>query len=319
MRGTPSACLRPAFFKRTRIRPAFQSTSSSAGRSAFRGRLACTTVTPVTPLAQPAVERHFALVEIDSLKRYENADLSRIASLVQSLKSQELLIDPIVADVESGVLIDGHHRAAAFEWMGLKRIPCFAVRYDSPQIRVRGWMRASTAPASTVAKVFNSLSHPNDGDWRVVAMSSNDGGVAAAASFRHPSTAAHFLERVVACLQSCGHRETLVPRTGAPADVDRGSWPTAIYLDPVPGRTQVLEAIGGDSRLFPQQVNRHLVDGRPLNVRIPVDAVTGPGPFNEFLQRRERESEICWKTGAVHLGRWFEERVQFWLDISARA
>lgn len=271
-------------------------------------------MSPAVPLIKPSVERHLGLVEIDSLRRYESADPPRVAAMVHSLLSLELLIDPIVADVETGVLIDGHHRAAAFEWMGMERIPCFDVRYESPQVTVRGWMRTSTAPAATVAEVFASLTHRSDGDWRVVSTSGNGGRVASAA-FADPLSAAHFLERVVACLQSRGYEEELVPQTDPSGPADGGGSAASIFLDPFPEQKEVLAAIRDDRR-FPEQVNRHLVDGRPLNVRAPLEATATPERFETFLARRRHEAEVSWQTGVVHLGRWFEERVQFWRDAS---
>lgn len=43
---------------------------------------------------------------------------------------------PVVVEKTNFVILDGHHRVKAFEFLGIKKIPCLLVDYFSEEIKV---------------------------------------------------------------------------------------------------------------------------------------------------------------------------------------
>ena len=78
------------------------------------------------------------LVDVGSLRRYEQTDPAKVNEIKRSLRSTGVLINPVIADLDRNLLVDGHHRVQAFESLGLPRIPAFTVDYFSRDLTVKG-------------------------------------------------------------------------------------------------------------------------------------------------------------------------------------
>jgi len=77
------------------------------------------------------------LVNISDLKQHEKTNPSHLFSLREQIKKDGGLHVPIVVDVDSMVVLDGHHRLNSCIQMGFKKIPCLLVDYlGDQQIKV---------------------------------------------------------------------------------------------------------------------------------------------------------------------------------------
>lgn len=75
-------------------------------------------------------------VSISRLRPHEQFTEGRLQALLQSLKGTGVLWFPILVDDTDYIILDGHHRVESFRRMGLSKILCRLVDYDSPKIKV---------------------------------------------------------------------------------------------------------------------------------------------------------------------------------------
>ena len=77
-----------------------------------------------------------SIVEISRLKGHERTDEDRLRNLRDEIKSDGMLMRPIVVDEKTNVILDGHHRMEALGLLGCSRIPVCYVDYNSERIGV---------------------------------------------------------------------------------------------------------------------------------------------------------------------------------------
>lgn len=77
------------------------------------------------------------IVEMSLLKGHEKIDAQRLANLKAEIESDGILKKPIVVDVNTNVVLDGHHRIGALQALGCSKIPAVFVDYQSPKIGVK--------------------------------------------------------------------------------------------------------------------------------------------------------------------------------------
>jgi ParB-like nuclease domain len=253
------------------------------------------------------IRSSLSLVDIASLSMYEQPDDQKIAEIVVSLGRIEALINPVIVDPSRKLLVDGHHRVRAFELLKLKRIPAYTVDYLSSAVAVRGWSRATMAPPSEVREAFEGVGNEPSAPWSVVAMDS-ECQVVACCSFRAPMPSAWHLEHISQFLLARGHTVLLVPTA---VSVPTGRIHS--YVDPVIGKEEVLEAIN-QGQTFSREVNRHLVDGRPLSMHIPLDDLTSSRDFKRCIDEIFEYGDPVFMSGVEQEGRRYEERVTMFTE-----
>ncbi|MEM2911009.1 MAG: ParB N-terminal domain-containing protein [Candidatus Bathyarchaeia archaeon] len=77
------------------------------------------------------------IVDMLFLKCHEKVDEQRLANLIAEIESDGVLKKPIVVDVNTNVVLDGHHRIKALQTLGCSKIPVVLVDYKSPKIGVK--------------------------------------------------------------------------------------------------------------------------------------------------------------------------------------
>ena len=77
-----------------------------------------------------------SLIEINKLKTHENVNSRKVNKLVKDISLKKRVINPVVADKKTFVILDGHHRLAALKRIGVKRVPIYLVNYKSEAVRV---------------------------------------------------------------------------------------------------------------------------------------------------------------------------------------
>lgn len=244
-------------------------------------------------------------VEIRTLKHYEDPSRAEISKLTYSLGSAKFIRDPIIVDQDLELLIDGHHRAAAFQWLGRTIIPAFTVPYLSDSVQVRQWRYSVNASAKSVRAAFSTFNAEDSGRFEVVARSSS-GQEIVVSRHEYAMTAARYLEHVLLFLSAGGHSIQITGGTVADVGCDLES--IIISLGKPVGKTEVLDAISL-GLLYPQQVNRHIVDCRPLGLNFPLDLAANPTEFRAFCDGilRLRQPRLVQGPSVVD-GRFYEER-----------
>ncbi|MEA3200891.1 MAG: L-serine kinase [Thermoplasmata archaeon] len=89
--------------------------------------------------------RH-ALVLLGWLKAHEEYVEARVVELVERFRRTGLVDYAVVADRETGTVIDGHHRLEALRRLGAHLVPAVLVDYRDASIGIRAWREDEPVP-----------------------------------------------------------------------------------------------------------------------------------------------------------------------------
>lgn len=108
------------------------------------------------PLAQDAKTivptRLERAVDIELLKGHEETRPDYLEKLSNEIRADGFLRRPIVADLRTKVILDGHHRVNALRSLGCSKIPVYFVDYLSPLIQVLPWRQGEKVTKGMVLK-----------------------------------------------------------------------------------------------------------------------------------------------------------------------
>jgi ParB-like chromosome segregation protein Spo0J len=71
----------------------------------------------------------FTLIKPDELHSHEAVDEEQIRRVLWMMKDSGHFHPPLLVDLKTNVVLDGHHRLWASKELGCKRIPCYCVDY----------------------------------------------------------------------------------------------------------------------------------------------------------------------------------------------
>jgi len=111
-------------------------------------------------------------VEISLLKGHERLEAQRLANLKAEIKAGDILKKPIAVDVNTNVVLDGHHRIGALILLGCSKIPVLFVDYRSPKIGVKTAENGEEYPKQKVMEAaLNGKLLPPKSTWHYVTFS----------------------------------------------------------------------------------------------------------------------------------------------------
>ncbi len=91
-------------------------------------------------LAQDSSSRWYvALVSLDALRPHEEVDEQHLQELMKQVVSEGVLRYPVVVDMKTMTILNGHHRVEILKQLGKKYIPALLVDYDNDCIQVMSW------------------------------------------------------------------------------------------------------------------------------------------------------------------------------------
>lgn len=79
------------------------------------------------------------LVRLEELREHENYNPQHLEELLAEIIRDGCLKRPIIADAETKVILDGHHRYNCMKRLGKTHIPVYFVDYWRPEIEVYPW------------------------------------------------------------------------------------------------------------------------------------------------------------------------------------
>lgn len=80
--------------------------------------------------------RKLKLIDIYSLRRHEEISYDRLFEVLNKIRSDGFVRNPVVADYKTRVVLDGHHRILALKMLGVSLCPVLLVDYFSSKIRL---------------------------------------------------------------------------------------------------------------------------------------------------------------------------------------
>lgn len=95
----------------------------------------------------------FRLVLVSSLLPHEQIDPDDVTHLARELRERGVVREPIWVSAAEGVILNGHHRYAALQILGVRRIPAWVIDYSDPAMELNRW---SPGPPLEKADVIRS-------------------------------------------------------------------------------------------------------------------------------------------------------------------
>lgn len=100
------------------------------------------------------------ILDIGLLRQHERVDERRLAELYEEIRVDGLIKKAVAVDLNTYIIIDGHHRYNVLKSLGCKRIPAILVDYFSPILKVYSWnsngkiSKSSVIEAGVSGKLF---------------------------------------------------------------------------------------------------------------------------------------------------------------------
>jgi hypothetical protein len=90
----------------------------------------------------------FELIPLSELKIHEEIDASDLERLVERIRADGQVNEPLLVAEQDHVILNGHHRYAALRALGARWAPAWVVDYESAEIQLDRW-----TPGPPIAKV----------------------------------------------------------------------------------------------------------------------------------------------------------------------
>jgi len=87
-----------------------------------------------------------SLVPTPWLRPHEHFVEERVLQVLDNFRRTGVVDYAVVADVNTGTVIDGHHRLEALRRLGALLVPAYLVDYRDGTITVRGWREGEDVP-----------------------------------------------------------------------------------------------------------------------------------------------------------------------------
>lgn len=256
-----------------------------------------------------------AIRKVDELRLHEEVIDEHVDTLIEALRREGTLRDPVIVDAGSDIVLDGMHRVTAADALGLGYIPACEVCYTDPDIKVEGWAkvfdrlspvafeRAATSVgislASTSTKAHTSRSIPPpivviDGTYCELEFDNTDIAAICAA-----------MRRLFDELEANGFSPRLEPDSYLNGAFDGEEVVVAIPQIP---KSTIVE-VGSTEFLFPPNTTRHVLPVRPIGLDIPIERLSDdPAVIERWVRHRLDTSAIEFVPPGSHYdGRRYDE------------
>ncbi|MDH5807356.1 MAG: ParB N-terminal domain-containing protein [Candidatus Methanomethylicaceae archaeon] len=85
-----------------------------------------------------------SLIPIEEIKPHEEYDSILLSKIIDSIKKEGIIKDPIAIADKSFVILDGTHRYFALKELGCKYMPSVLYNYKSQKLKIACWYRCLT-------------------------------------------------------------------------------------------------------------------------------------------------------------------------------
>lgn len=141
----------------------------------------------------------------------------------------------------------------------------------------------------------------NKNSWKNILK--NKGGKIAQLDFHTPFEAAENLYWICEKAVLGGYKVEIIPLPRAKEIVNSGAF--ILYIDPIVGKTEVLES-AMSNRKFLHQVNRHLIDIRPVGIDLPISILKMP---EEIAKEKMIKHLTNFKCKLIERATWKDDRL----------
>lgn len=253
---------------------------------------------------------------VSSLMPHEETIPSHVERIASEIKREGIQRDPIIVDSESGAVLDGMHRLAAFARLGLENAVCCPVDYSSKNVNLHRWARAYSSGRrgdlsqalldagisrrSTLSEAFASLDARKCG---LAALSSRRVFLPAAPTdLQGAFVVVRGLDAIALKL---GWKREFVPEDEIDSALQDER--KIVVLVRRLGKDDVVAA-ARNGRLFPCKTSMHTIDPRPVAVNVPIERL-GSMTGAELRKQLQFSGGKLFPPGTYYRGRRYKERL----------
>jgi hypothetical protein len=260
-------------------------------------------------------ELRIDLRPVISLLPHEETIPEQLQKLTSQIKKDKVQKDPVIVDRETGTVLDGMHRLAAFAQLGLENVVCCLLDYSSTGIELKRWARVYEVKQ----KMLLSNALEELGFNRVVTLNEAFGAIenrsAGAAAFTQHScrilpkspdlsNAFKVVRSLDSLSNSLGWRRSFAREDEI--DVALQGTDNMVVLVERLGKQDIVNA-ARSHRLFPCKTSLHTIDPRPVALDYPTEFANDSSErLREFMAKR---SPKMLPAGSVYEGRRYKERL----------
>lgn len=240
-----------------------------------------------------------SLEPIPELWPHEDIVEDHATALERDIDGVGLLRNPIIADRETNVVLDGMHRLTAMDRLGHVTAPVCYVPYRDLAVEVGSW-RKRFAPGSEdrlsavvesldvpVTRVAGTDRHP-PAEIDHPLLIGPDRGYELEVSLASLEAYGRVVDAVTRTFQAAGFEPTLVADSKPRSPPGGG----VVLHQPVPAKATVIRA-ATEGPLLPANTSRHVIPSRPVGVDVPVELLNRPvDEGNRLLAEHLRNREI---------------------------
>lgn len=276
------------------------------------------------------------VVSVGSLRRHEATIPERANKLILEFKNLANLQNPIIVD-ENYIVLDGNHRAHAFEVLKFRYIPVCKIDYFDDCTRLRYWFRllgniSEIRLVQEVMQRFGAVLNPvkdqavlrstlgencfvfglQTAKTCMVASFSDDSCSDPVVIYQRISDIQESLRKQGISLQYLPCKTVLKNQFCSALKPDEG-----VIWTPQITKKMVVNA-ASQGKVFAPKTTRHVIPARPLNVNIPGYWFAEPISLDEINRRFEdflnQKRTRRFSPGLVLDGRYYEEELVVFYD-----
>jgi hypothetical protein len=253
---------------------------------------------------------------ISSLLPHEETIPAQLEKLTRQIKDEGIQKDPLIVDRESGTILDGMHRVAAFQRLGYQNVVCCLVDYSSRGIELKRWARVyRTGKSGLIRSALEELGFSRQVPLAEAFDSLEDRTAGAAAINASGSWITGKSSGLAGVFRTVRSFDTLAVTMGWQRGFAREDEIDVELQDPDKlvlvveriGKQDVLEA-ARTSRLFPCKTSLHTIDPRPVALDFPLQDLDNgtQKSLGAFLAARKTK---MLPSGSTYEGRRYKERL----------
>jgi len=253
---------------------------------------------------------------VSTLRPHEETIQTHVQGIAAEMTRDGIQKDPIIIDQDSLTVLDGMHRLAAFNVLGVENAVCCAVDYASQAVKLGRWARVYALPMgyamseilettgltrrSTLAQAFDVLEGRDTG----LALLTADSAYLPEGNL-DLSRAMEIMLDLDKMAARGGWKRDFVSQDDV--DVPLQSERNIVILVRKLRKDDVVNA-AKSGRLFPCKTSMHVMDPRPVAVNFPMSEL-GRATSASLRKRLEGRHEQLLPPGSLYEGRRYKERL----------
>ncbi|MDE1858820.1 MAG: ParB N-terminal domain-containing protein [Thaumarchaeota archaeon] len=253
---------------------------------------------------------------VASLRPHEETIPRHVDQLAAEMTRDGMQRDPIIIDGESAGVLDGMHRHAAFQKLGIENAVCCSVDYSSPSVKLGRWARVyAVIPGdslksvlegvggvrrTSLAEAFSALGRRDVG----AAVLTADAAFVLGGKMSHEELAGAIVS-MDGLAEARGWERTFVPEDDVDVPLQKPG--RFVLLSRRITKEDVVTA-ARSAKLFPCKTSMHIIDPRPVAVNYPLGELESATTARLKSRLAGKEGRVL-PPGSVYAGRRYKERL----------